>query len=119
MQQVIGILVNVQVRVSCNAEQRAGFDLMQLKKAVDAVNDLMNGRVDAVIVDKNPAEVFVSKYPDDVKAIPGAQFEFPTEYYAIACPKGSAIVAEINKALEELKADGTFDTLVAEYIGAE
>lgn len=101
------------------AEEIKDAKVQTYNKAVDAVNDLMNGRVEAVIVDKNPAEVFVGKYPDDVKAIPGAQFEFPTEYYAIACPKGSAIVAEINKALEELKADGTFDALVAEYIGAE
>lgn len=121
----IGDLENKKIGVQLGttgmytAEEITGATVRSYNKAVDAVNDLMNGRVDAVIVDKNPAEVFVSKYPDDVKAIPGAQFEFPTEYYAIACPKGSAIVAEINKALEELKADGTFDTLVSEYIGAE
>ena len=101
------------------AEEIQGAKVQSYNKAVDAVNDLKNGRVDAVIVDKNPAEVFVGKYPEDLKAIEGAQFEFATEYYAIACPKGSDIVNEINKALAELKEDGTFDALVAEYIGAE
>ncbi len=93
--------------------------MQTFNKAVDAVNDLINGRVEAVIIDKNPAEVFVSKFPDDVKAIEGAQFEFETEYYAIACPKGSELVEQVNKALAELKEDGTFDELVARYIGEE
>lgn len=101
------------------AEDIAGATVQTYNKAVDAVNDLINGRVEAVIIDKNPAEVFVSKFSDDIKAIDGAQFEFETEYYAIACPKGSELTAQVNKALAELKEDGTFDALVAEYIGAE
>ncbi len=101
------------------AEDIAGTTVTTYNKAVDAVNDLINGRVDAVIIDKNPAEVFVSKFPDDVKAIDGAQFEFEPEYYAIACPKDSELVKEVNKALAEVKEDGTFDALVAEYIGEE
>ena len=72
----------------------------QYNKAVDAVNDLRNGRVDAVIIDKNP------------------EFGFEKEYYAIALPKGDEELAKsINDALAELKADGTFDELVSQYIG--
>ena len=37
--------------------------------------------------------------------------------YAIALPKGSELVDQINQALADLKADGTFDALVAQYIG--
>ena len=89
-------------------------------KGVDAVNDLINGRVDCVIIDKNPALVFESKFQDDgskITAVDGAQFEFEPEYYAIAVPKGdTALVDAINKAIEELKADGTFDELVKTYI---
>ena len=86
-------------------------------KAVDAVNDLINGRVDLVIIDKNPALVFEGKYPDDVVALDGAQFGFEVENYAIAMPKGdTALVDAVNKAVEDLKADGTFDKLVKQYI---
>lgn len=98
------------------AEDIKGADVKSYNKAVDAVNDLMNGRLDAVIVDKNPALVFANKFSDKVKAVDGADFEFEPEYYAIACPKGSAYVADINKALAEIKADGTFDKLVEQYI---
>ena len=87
---------------------------------MDAVNDLINGRVDCVIIDKHPALVFASKFQDDgskITAVDGAQFEFEPEYYAIAVPKGdTALVDAINKAIEELKADGTFDELVKTYI---
>ncbi|MCM1125779.1 MAG: basic amino acid ABC transporter substrate-binding protein [Lachnospiraceae bacterium] len=95
-----------------------GASVSQYNKAVDAVNDLINGRVDCVIIDKNPALVFESKFSGQVKAIDGAQFDFGVENYAIALPKGDAVLADqINQALEELKADGTFDKLVEEYIG--
>lgn len=95
-----------------------GANVSQYNKAVDAVNDLINGRVDCVIIDKNPALVFESKFAGQVKAIDGAQFDFEVEDYAIALPKGDAVLADqINTALDELKADGTFDKLVEEYIG--
>ena len=86
-------------------------------RAIDAVNDLVNGRVDAVIIDKNPAEVFNTKFEGKVKIIDGADFGFEAEEYAIALPKGSELVEQVNQALADLKADGTFDALVAEYIG--
>lgn len=101
------------------AEEINGAEVMSYDKAVDAVNDLLNGRVDLVIIDQNPAKVFEEKFAGKVVAIDGALFEFEPEQYAIAMPKGSAMVEEVNKALAELKADGTFDALVNEYIVAE
>ncbi len=95
-----------------------GASVSQYNKAVDAVNDLINGRVDCVIIDKNPALVFEEKFAGQVKALDGAQFNFEVENYAIALPKGDTALAEqINTALQEIKADGTFDKLVEEYIG--
>lgn len=99
------------------ADEIEGATVQNYNKAVDAVNDLINGRVEVVIIDKNPALVFADKFSDKVKALDGAGFAFETEYYAIACPKGSELTGKINTALSELKADGTFDALVAEYIG--
>ena len=98
----------------------ADSTVQQYNKAVDAVNDLINGRLDCVIVDKNPALVFESKFEGQVKAVDGAEFGFGTEEYAIALPKGdTALVDAVNAALEEIKADGTFDELVKTYIEAE
>ena len=99
------------------AEDIEGVTAQTYNRAVDAVNDLVNGRVDAVIIDKNPAEVFNTKFEGKVKIMDGANFGFETEEYAIALPKGSDLVAQVNQALADLKADGTFDALVAQYIG--
>lgn len=99
------------------AEDIEGVTAQTYNRAVDAVNDLVNGRVDAVIIDKNPAEVFNTKFEGKVKIMDGANFGFETEEYAIALPKGSDLVGQVNQALADLKADGTFDALVAQYIG--
>lgn len=100
------------------AEEINGATVTSYNKGVDAVNDLINGRVDAVIIDKNPAMVFAEKFSDKVEVVPGDKFDFAAEYYAIACPKGSDLVAQINDALKAIKEDGTFDALVAQYIEA-
>lgn len=97
-------------------EEIEGATAAQYNKGVDAVNDLLNGRVDCVIIDKNPALVFESEY-DGIVALPGDQFDFGVEQYAIALPKGDTELAEkINGALKELKEDGTYDKLVKQYI---
>ncbi|MDO4284534.1 MAG: basic amino acid ABC transporter substrate-binding protein [Eubacteriales bacterium] len=94
-----------------------GAEAATYNKAVDAVNDLINGKLDAVIVDRNPASVFAEKFPDDVKALNGEDFGFAVEQYAIAVPKGdTALLDAINAALAEVQEDGTFDALVAQYI---
>lgn len=99
------------------AEEIADANVSSYNKAVDAVNDLINGKVDAVIIDKNPALIFEEKFTGQVVAIDGADFDFEPEEYAIALPKGDTELADkINNALAELKSDGTFDKLVSQYI---
>ena len=99
------------------ADEIEGATVSAYNKAVDAVNDLNNGRVDCVIVDKNPAEVFGAQFSDKVDVVPGTNFDFEPENYAIALPKGNTELADkINNALKELKADGTYDSLVSKYI---
>lgn len=112
--------IGVQLGTTGNytADEIPGATVQTYNKGVDAVTDLRNGRLDAVIIDKNPALVFTEKYPDELVALDGAQFEFATEQYAIALPKGSDLVKKVNDALAELKSNGTFDTLVAQYIEA-
>ncbi|MBR1477479.1 MAG: basic amino acid ABC transporter substrate-binding protein [Lachnospiraceae bacterium] len=101
------------------AQDAEGASVNPYDKAVDAVNDLVNGRVDCVIIDKNPAEVFKNNFGDKIEIIDGAQFDFEIEQYGIAAPKGSQLVADINKTLEEMKADGTFAELEKKYILGE
>lgn len=111
--------IGVQLDTTGNfiADEIPGATVQAYNKGVDAVNDLLNGRVDAVIIDTNPAQVFAQQYEGQIVALAGADFEFEAEYYAIALPKGSELVDQVNQALADIKADGTFDALVAQYIG--
>lgn len=81
-----------------------------------AVQALMNGQVDCVIIDNAPAKEYV-------KANPGLTIlegEWVTEDYAIGCDKGNTkLVEAINKALKELTEDGTIQKIVDKYIVAE
>ena len=80
-----------------------------------AVQDMMNGNLDAVIVDKNPAEVIKEQYGDQLKLITD---QFPEEEYVIAVNKGnSKLLNKINDALKVILSDGTFDTIVEKYVG--
>ena len=82
---------------------------------ITAVNALMNGQVDCVIIDNGPAQEFV-------KANPGLKIletEWLTENYAIGFAKGSALTEKVNAALEELTADGTIQNIIDKYIVAE
>jgi polar amino acid transport system substrate-binding protein len=114
-----GLKIGVQLGTTGEfiADEIEGAEVAAYNKAVDAVNDLNNGRVDCVIVDKNPAEVFGAQFPDQVDVLPGTNFDFEPENYAIALPKGNTELAEkINAALKALKEDGTYDSLVKKYI---
>lgn len=122
-EDLVGKTIGVQLGTTGDfiaSDDIADTTVQQYNKAVDAVNDLINGRLDCVIIDKNPALVFESRFEGQVKAVPGEQFDFGVEEYAIALPKGDAILAQqINEALAEIKEDGTFDQLVKTYIEGE
>ena len=85
-------------------------------KGMEAVQALVQGKIDAVIIDNEPAKVFVSENTGLVIL----DEAYADEEYAIAVKKGNTVLLEqINKALDELKADGTLDAIVAKYISAE
>lgn len=89
-------------------------DVQRFKKGIDAVLALMNGRVDAVVIDSNPAKEYVKANEGKIIAIESGM---DPEDYAIAVKKGnSELLKSINKAIAEIKEDGTYDDLVKEYI---
>ena len=80
-----------------------------------AIQALLNGQVDAVVIDNMPAQEFV-------KANAGLKIldtEFANEDYAIGMAKGNtALLEAVNNALQELTADGTLQSIVDKYITA-
>ncbi len=81
-----------------------------------AVQALVNGQIDAVVIDNEPAKSFVAANPG-LKIL---DTEFAVEDYAIGMAKGNTqLLDAINGAMAELKADGTFQAIVDKYIPAE
>ena len=80
-----------------------------------AVQALNNGQVDAVVIDNAPAQEFVAANPG-LKILDTSYAE---EDYAIGMAKGSSLEDAVNAVLEELKADGTLQSIVDKYITAE
>ena len=85
---------------------------------VTAVQELINGTIDAVIIDQQPAEAYVAANPDaGLTILDGNWVE---EDYCLAVDEGNtALLDALNSAMNELKSDGTLDAIVATYITAE
>ena len=81
-----------------------------------AVQALLNGQVDCVVIDSAPAEAFVAANA----GLTILDTEYVTENYAIGVNKDNAALLDaINQALAELTADGTIQAIVDKYITAE
>ena len=85
---------------------------------VTAVQELINGTIDAVIIDKQPAEAYVAANPDaGLTILPGNWVE---EDYCLAVDEGNtALLDALNTALNELIDDGTVQAIIDKYIAAE
>ena len=78
-----------------------------------AVQALMNGQIDAVIIDNGPAKAYVAANA----GLTILEGEWVVEDYCLAVDQGNtALLEKLNTALEGLIADGTIQTIVDKYI---
>ncbi len=90
-------------------------NVSKFKNGPDAVQALVSGNVDAVIIDNEPAKSYVAAN----EGLTILETSYADEDYAIAIAKGNtALLEKINTALEELTADGTIPAIIAKYIPA-
>ncbi|MEE1086299.1 MAG: basic amino acid ABC transporter substrate-binding protein [Schaedlerella sp.] len=83
-------------------------------KGFEAVQALLQGKIDAVIIDDQPAQTFVK----ESKGLKILDTEYVEEEYALCFKKDSGLVEKVNTAIAELKEDGTFDAIIDKYIGS-
>ncbi len=92
----------------------AGTTVERYNKITDAMQALKQGKVDAVIVDEQPAIANTEK-ENNLKIL---DEPFTLEEYAICIAKDNEELLEnVNEALDELIADGIVDQITANYIG--
>ncbi|MDD6270062.1 MAG: transporter substrate-binding domain-containing protein [Oscillospiraceae bacterium] len=85
-------------------------------KGADAIQALKQGKIDAVIIDSEPAKVFVEKN-DTLRIL---EDPFVEEEYAIAYKKGNdELGSKIDDAITHLKNDGTLDEITSHWIGVD
>ena len=85
-------------------------------KGFEAVQALTQDKIDAVVIDGEPAKEFVAE-ADGLKILDEA---FTEEEYAIAVAKDNDdLLKKMNEALASLKESGKIDEIVAKYISAD
>lgn len=83
-----------------------------------ALKELESGGVDAVVADNGVVINYVANNSGS-KFKTVADKAFQNEQYGIAVKKGNAdLLGKINKGLADIKADGTYDKIYAQYFGA-
>jgi len=88
----------------------------RFNKGADAVMALNSGKVDCVVIDNEPAKVFVANNPG-LKIL---DTEYIEEDYAAAVSKENPeLLEKIDGALGELIKDGTVAKIIEKYIPAE
>lgn len=85
-------------------------------KGFEAVQALIQGKVDAVIIDQEPAKVFVEQNTG-LKILDEA---YTNEEYAIAINKDNAeLLEKVNASIKNLKDSGKLQEIIDKYISAE
>ena len=103
-------------QLATDYEQNEGATVERYNKGADAIQALKQGKIDCVVIDYNPAKAFVEKN-DDLQML---DQELSSEEYAMCVNKDNGeLTAKINEALAQLEADGTLDSIIANYIGDE
>lgn len=97
-------------------EDVEGGDIQRFNKGMEAVMALNQGKLDAVVIDREPAKVFVR----DNAGLKILDEAFTEEEYAIAVKKGNTqLLDKMNEAIQALKASGELQKIVEQYITAE
>ncbi len=114
---LVGKKIGVQLGTTGDiyAEDIEDAQIERYNKGFEAVQSLLSDKIDAVVIDQEPAGVFVEQN----EGLKLTDEEFTTEEYALAIAKGNEdLLEKINGALAELKESGRLDEIKAAYINS-
>lgn len=114
-----GIKIGVQQDTTGDIYATGDFGedhMARFNKGADAVQALLTGKCNAVIIDNSPAETFVAQN-EGLKILPTVYAE--EEYGFELSYDNEELYNAFNGALEELLADGTVQAIVDKYISAD
>ena len=112
----IGVQLGTTGDIYASDYEEEGSTIERYSKGFEAVQAMMQGKIYAVVIDLEPAKVFVSEN-EGIKILDEA---LTVEEYAIAVKKGNTeLVEKLNGALAELKDSGELQAIIDKYISAE
>ena len=113
---IVGVPLGTTGDIYVSDLEADGTTVERYSKGFEAVQALSQGKIDAVVIDGEPAKTFVA----ETEGLKILEESFTDEEYAIAVKKGNTeLLEKINGALKTLKDNGTLDEIVAKYIKAE
>ncbi len=118
--KMIGVQQGTTGDIYCSDTlEKGGFGeehVIAYPNGASAVQALITGKVDAVVIDNEPAKAFVAEN-EGLKIL---DTEYVTEDYAIAIAKDNTdLLDKVNASLAKLKEDGTVQSIIDKYIKAE
>ena len=92
------------IRVSKYENDNSATSVERYTKTADAIQALLQGKLDCIVEDEQPALAFVAQNPE-LRILPET---FSTDHYAFCVSKDNrALLDKINHALMLLRNDGT------------
>ena len=113
-----GMKIGVQLGTTGDiyvTDSMEGIVCERYSKALDAIMDMKNGRLDAVMVDSAPASVFAG----EIEGLKVLEEKLSDEQYGVAVKlENTELMEKINAGLASLKENGKFDELYVKYFEA-
>ena len=117
--KVVGLQMGSSSEVALGNDAATEASLKEIKKYsnnVEALLDLAAGRTDAVVVDEIVGRYYIAKKPGMYKVM---NDDFGSETYGVGIRKNDVkLKAELDKVLDQMKADGAADRISKEWFGA-
>lgn len=112
----VGTQIGTTSATYCESHSDIG-QVVYFDKSSEAISDLINGNLDAVVVDDIVANKFIAKHSDEIERLVQP---VSGEEYKIAVKKGNTELLEfINTAISEMKASRKIQEIAEKYIDIE
>ena len=118
--KIVGVQDGSSAVEAVQKDEAAAKSIKELKKFGDNVTALMDlsaGRLDALVVDEVVGRYYTSKKPGEYRVL---DENFGTEDYGVGTRKDDTeLMAKIEKAMDDMKADGSAATISTKWFGKD
>ena len=118
--KIVGVQDGSSAIEAVQKDEATAKSIKELKKFGDNVTALMDlsaGRLDALVVDEVVGRYYTGKKPGEYRVL---NENFGTEDYGVGTRKDDTeLMGKLQKALDEMKADGTAATISTKWFGKD